>query len=426
MRKFNFLFGALLLASASLFTSCFSNDIPSIVINGSAGGGDNGKEVKIEKVTQSNNYTYTIMCNAAADIRVGKNFDNLQKVASTLSYTGKGGIGERICIRVTPNVPGYVTDTIKKEITLDTNGKVIYLTFAKNPSEQTTADPNRKYAIPLNEALEKTADGSHIFIENTPANKKEPYPTRTTDVKMEITHQMTENALANGASGESLYSITAKEAVMTGVKCNLDPVEEWFPVLSVMCKPDGANFVKASTDPATVIVTNKDFESDMSFCCDGSSSFSVAPEGGSVTMKFNHFSDYTIKSFVKIERDEANDDIVETKTLLEAKVGNLTYNYFVYSGCKRDGLYMDNEFINKYLEAKYGKFRYEGKGEITVENTSQRATVSYTVTQKVYGYKATFGSLVIRFQVYGPEEIVVDVDKAVVYDPTKHSGGAAW
>ena len=422
MKKFKFLFGALLLASTSVLTSCFSNDIPSIVINGNQGQGQGSIPVELGEISQSSNYTYTIVCNVAADIRVGKSFSDVQKVSSTLTYTGKGGIGEKIYIVASTTVPGYTTAKIEKVVTLDSNGKVITLTFAKNPTEQTTADADRKYAIPLNEAKEKTADGSHIFVENTPANKKEPYPNRTTDVKMEITNPMTNSALANGASGESLYTITGMQAVMNGVNSNLDDVPgEWFPVLGLRCNPDGAKFGDAN--PAVVTVTNKDFETDMTFRCKGAIGDAVSnvPQGGSVTVKFSHFSDYVIESEVRIVCLKET-ETVETKSLLDCKIGNLTYKYFVYSGCEYS--YHDNEFINRYMEAKFGKKQYAGTGEFTVSNQYQRATVPYTVKQVKTKYRAYFGELQIDFWVYGPEEI--EVGDPVIYDPTMHSGGAAF
>ncbi len=426
MKKFKFLLGALLLASTSVLTSCFSNDIPSIVINGQQGGTPGTGTVKLGEITQSSNYTYTIVCNVAADIRVGKSYSDVQKVSSTMTYTGKGGIGEKIYIVASTTIPGYTTEQIKKVVTLDSNGKVITLTFAKNPSEATTADANHKYAISLDDALALTADGSVISIENTDANKFEPYPKNKTDIRMYISNKMTSNALGAGTPGSALYTITGKPAVMTDVNQNVDEVLEWFPVLGLKCCPDGAKF--GDDNPAVVVVTNKDFERDMTFRCrsvdpdkNEKIAASKAPNGGSVTVKFSHFSDYVVESEVRVVRTDETEKI-ETKSLLDCKIGNLTYKYFVYSGC--DYSYKSNEFINNYLEAKFGKKRYEATGELTISNQYQRATVPYTVTQIKTKYRVYFGDLQIDVWVYGPEE--VEVGEPVIYDPTKHSGGAAF
>lgn len=422
MKKLNFLFGALLLASTSVFTSCFSNDIPSIVINPSQGPTNRENDgVSIAQITQSSNYAYTIQCNVAADIRVGKSYESVQKVSSTSSYTGKGGVGEKIYIMATTSVPGYTTEPVKKTVTLDANGKVVTITFAKNPSEATSVDANRKYAISLNEAKEKTADGREISIENTEVNKKEPYPNGKTDVHMYITNPMTVNALNAGTPGEALYTITAKEAVMSGVNQDLNEGPEWFPVLGLMCKPDGAQF---GSSPARVVVNSPYFEKGMNFRCVGAVDNKVILDanGGSVSMKFPHFSDYIIESEVTVEK--IGIDSIKTQTLLDCKVGNLTYTYFVYSGCDYD--YHANEFMNKYLEAKFGKKKFESKGEFTVSNLSSRATIPYTITQAVHKYKVTFGDIPILVNVYGKEDLYVDTTKAVIYDATKHSGGSGF
>jgi len=427
MKKLNFLCGALMLVSTSVFTSCFSNDIPSIVISGSTGvNGTGGDGVSIGEVSQSSNYTYSVICNVAADIRVGESFDKVTKVSSTSSYTGKGGIGEKVYIIASTSVNGYTKDEIRKVVTLDSNGKVITLTFAKNPSEQTTS--NLPYAITLDEAKEKTASGDVIYVENTKANKREPYPAKVTDVKMTVTNQMVTNALSNGSKGSDLLSVTAKEAVMTGVNENVETTTEWFPVLNIMCKPDGAKF---NDSPAKVTVTNPYLEKGMNFRCPGAVGdlAVLAAEGGSIDMQFAHFSDYIVESEVKVElkRDENGNPVTETiktQTLLDCKIGNHTYNYFVYSGCE----YADhsNEFVNKYLEAKFGQKAYSAKGEFTVSNLSSEATVPYTVTQVVNVYVVTFGSVPYTVKVYGPEEIYVDKTNATIYDATKHSGGAAF
>ena len=421
MKKLNFLLGTLLLASTSVFTSCFSNDIPSIVISGSQGGGNNNNDgVTLGEISQSSNYNYTILCNVAADIRVGKSYESVTKVSSTLSYMGKGGIGEKIYIKATTSVPGYTKDEIKKIVTLDTNGKVIRLTFAKNPSEATTVDKDRRYAISLNEAKEKTVGGNSVFVENTPENKMEPYPSVTTDLKMEIVNSMNNNALNSGTPGEALYTVTAKEAVMSDIEANIGDVDpEWFPVLTIMCKPDGAQF---GASPAKVVAKNKYFATGMVFRCKGAVKdvAELDPNGGSVTMQFSHFSDYIIESEVKVHYESVRE--IETQTLLDCKVGNHTYNYFVYSGCQYDD--HSNEFINKYLEAKFGKYQYAAKGEFVISNLSQRATVPYTVRQKVYTYRVTFGKIPYSVDVYGPEKLFIG--DPVIYDPTKHSGGAAY
>lgn len=422
MKKLNLLCGALVLVSTSVLTSCFSNDIPSIVISGSQGGGATGTDgVQIGTIEQASNYNYSIVCNVAADIRVGKSFDDVQKVSSASTYSGKGGIGEKIYIVASTSTSGYTKDEIRKVVTLDSNGKVIRLTFAKDATEA-TASSAFPYAISLDDANAKTAGGGVIYIENTIPNKREPYPNTTTDVKMEISNPMVINAFANGSKGSDLFTITAKQAVMTGINENVESVTEWFPVLNIMCHPDGAKF---GDSPAKAIVTNQYLEKGMNFRCKGAVNDQavLAPNGGSVTMQFAHFSDYIVESEAQVERTGVVEE-VKTQTLLDCKVGNHTYKYFVYSGCDYD--YHSNEFINKYLEAKFGQKAYAGTGEITISNLSSRATIPYTVTQTKVQYKVTFGSLPMYVWVYGPEEVEVDTDNAVIYDATKHSGGSAF
>lgn len=422
MKKINFLLGTMLLASTSVLTSCFSNEIPEIVINGSAGGGsmtDDG--VKLGEILPSENYTYTIVCNVSANIYI-----NGARVASSSQYTGKGGIGEKITIKATTTTPGYTTDEITKIVTLDSNGKVIRFNFAKNPTSATKED-KMPYAVSVEDAKEMTDASSASFVsdpivvENTKTNKKEPYPGTTTDVKMTLWGETVIKALNSGVDPKALFTITARDAVMTGIDQNNNEGKEWFPVLTLTCTPDGAQF---GDKPAVVNAANPYFEKGMSFRCLGAvqDAAKLAPNGGSVEIKLSHFSDYIVESEVNVKK--VGESEVRTQTLLDCKIGNHKYPYFVYSGCDYD--YRSNGFMNKYLEAKFGPKTYSAKGEITISNLSSRATVPYTVVQKVFKYVVSFGDIDVNVDVYGPEDVFVDTDNSVIYDATKHSGGSAY
>lgn len=423
MKKIHFLLGALMLASTSVFTSCFSNDIPEIVINGNAGGGTTGSDgVQIGDVIPAENYTFTIICNVTANIYI-----NGSRVASSSKYIGKGGIGEKILIKANTTVPGFSEDEIVKELTLDSNGKIVRLNFAKIPTSATASDL-MPYALSVNDANSMTNPSNPgfkadtLYVENKKENKKEPYPGKITDARMAIYNDLVTNAISKGIDPKMLFTITAREAVLTGIDQNVKEGSEWFPVLTLICTPDGADF---GDKPAIVTVKNPNFERGMRFQCLGAVQDAAVisnKNGGEVTMKFPHFSDYIIESQANVKK--VGESTIKTQSLLDCKVGNHKYTYMVYSGCKYD--YDTNDFINKYLVAKFGPKAFEGSGEITISNLSSRATIPYTITQKVYKYKVEFGDITVNVDVYGPEDVFVDTDNAVIYDATKHSGGSAF
>lgn len=422
MKKINFLLGTMLLASTSVLTSCFSNEIPEIVITGSAGGGSSTDDgVKLGEILPAENYTYTVVCNVSANIYI-----NGARVASSSQYTGKGGIGEKITIKATTTAPGYTKDEISKIVTLDANGKVIRFNFTKVPTSAVETD-GLPYAVSVGSAKELTDPTSPsylsdpIVIENTKVNKKEPYAGTLTDAKMTIYGETVVKALNAGIDPKSIFTITAKEAVMTGVDQNNNEGQEWFPVLSLICTPDGAQF---GDKPVLGTVSNPYFEKGMNFHCLGAvqDEAKLSENGGSVDVKFAHFSEYIIESQANVKK--VGEDEIRTQTLLDCKIGNHKYTYFVWSGCDYD--YRSNGFINKYLEAKFGPKTYAPKGEITISNLSSRATVPYTVVQKVFKYVVSFGDIDINVNVYGPEDVFVDTDNSVIYDATKHSGGSAF
>lgn len=438
MKKTKFLLGALMLISTSVLTSCFSNDIPEIVINGGGGSGSTEDNVKINQddIYKSNSYSYSIQSNISAHINV-----NGSLVVAGTSYSGKGGIGDEITITATPDVKGYGPATIEKKVKLDTNGKSIKIVFVK---ESVSIFDSFPYSISLQDAFDKTDEtnaasfvSNPIVVKNAPANRYEAYSSTSTDLTMTVSHATVETAMKN-LSGDKVLNVAAKGVAITEVKQNLENVDEWFPVMVIETQPDGAKF---ESNPVTVEVTNKYFEKAMNFRCvdpsdptckkddDAVVNNQVSVLGdGKISMKFNHFSDHVIATEATVVLDNNATSTITTQTLIDCKIGNQAYNYFLYSGWKCD-FAQQNEIIKNYLDAKFGPYSYAARGEVTISNLSARASVPITITQTVYTYHVYFGTIDLTVTVYGPEDKnspFVDVDKAVTYDETRHSGGAAF
>jgi len=426
MKKTKFLLGALMLISTSVLTSCFSNDIPEIVINGGGGSGSTEDNVKINQddIYKSNSYSYSIQSNISAHINV-----NGSLVVAGTSYSGKGGIGDEITITATPDVKGYGPATIEKKVKLDTNGKSIKIVFVK---ESVSIFDSFPYSISLQDAFDKTDEtnaatfvSNPIVVKNAPANRYEAYSSTSTDLTMTVSHATVETAMKN-LSGDKVLNVAAKGVALTDVKQNLENVDEWFPVMVIETEPDGAQF---GSNPVTVEVTNKYFEKAMNFRCEDAVNGKVkVSDNGKVSVDFAHFSDHVIETEATVVLDNNATSTITTQTLIDCKIGNQAYNYFLYSGWKCD-FAQQNEIIKNYLDAKFGPYSYAARGEVTISNLSARASVPITITQTVYTYHVYFGTIDLTVTVYGPEDKnspFVDVDKAVTYDETRHSGGAAF
>lgn len=430
MKKLGFLLSTFLLSLTSVLTSCFSNDIPEIVINGSTGS-TTDQEVKIndDDIHPSDDYSYTIVSNVSAEIYV----DGVKK-AQGVSFVGYAVKGATIVITasVSPSLKStYYSGTITKTVTLDAPSKVVQLNFPKNSTTGNLTATDYPYSISLGDAINwltygnsdrRIKAGDTLVIKNTSANVTEPYGSNgRTYAEMRIYSSMLNTAKNNGLSEDSIFTITATNVPIFGINENLNNCEEWFSVVRLTCTPDGARF---GSYPALVTVKNKYFEKDMSFRCQGASNgLTLDPDGGSVSMEFSHFSDYDVEANAKVVLQDES-DIVVTQSYFDCRVGTYDYNYMVYSGytCDYSG---KNGFIDKYLIAKFGTKKTIKARTVSITNMTARASVPYTSYQKLKRYFVWFGDLKVEVYVYGEDWLEIDNGNAVPWTEVRHSGMSA-
>ena len=86
---------------------------------------------------------------------------------------------------------------------------------------------------------------------------------------------------------------------------------------------------------------------------------------------------------------------------------------------------VQNGFIDKYLNAKFGCRKKLVERSVNITNMSAKASVPYVTYQKIRKYNVYFGEVKLDVYVYGEDRIVVKNSEAVSWTEVRHSGLSA-
>jgi hypothetical protein len=383
-------------ATAAVFTmtSCMDNSLPSLDLVQLANEQEaSAQSVKLGEIFESTTYKYVVK----ASTKVALNIDG-SRVATNNVYEGSAGMYSEIKIKAVAIDNGFSRDTIYKTVKLDANGKNIYIDVPKLASKSQT--------VKVSDAKVQASANGNATITNSNENKHLSYSASTTANLV-----LTSSALSKIADDKSLaIDVENASTGMITQALETEAVKEKFAVMVVR---NGVKGVSLGED-VKLTINNSNFERGMSFTCSANNETKTIEKDSEINLNVNKLDDYTISCNVVTRLDEITDDIPSKGLLDVGTGGKRTVTYYTKSGYECD--YKSNEFITKYLNAKFGAFTDKAKQTIDIENNEGRASVPYEVNQKVYHYTIIFGSLAIQVKAYGPHTIDINKDAATRYN----------
>lgn len=390
---------ALAATTATLsMTSCMNNDLPAIEFNQNSGN-DNTEvvNVKIGEIKLSKTYKYTVK--SSTDVKLF--IDDALVNTGSLYNKGEKTMGSEIKIKAIAINDGYSKQEIVKTVKLDANGKVIYLDIPKLASKSST--------IAASDAKAKASTDGSVTIENSSSNKSLSYKASTT------ADLVLSNTAISRVADDKTLAIDVENASTNTIRQEIcENAEEDFDVMVVR---SASKDVKLGEN-ATVTINNSNFEKGMIFKTSAKNEEKVVENDATISFDINELKDYTISCHAVITLDDVTDDDTPAKGFFDVPVGGTkTITYYTKSGYTC--VYQTNEFITKYLDAKFGAYTEQGKQVVTIENNDQHANVPYTINQKLYHYTVSFGSTSVKITVYGADDLVIDAEKAEKYKVTK-------
>ncbi|MCR5313838.1 MAG: hypothetical protein K6E54_09435 [Bacteroidaceae bacterium] len=388
MKYIKFSFGAMLCAATCMFSSCYESGLQSLELNtDSLKNQEEATTVKINQsdVTYPTDYTYSITANSSADIVV-----NNSKVTQGSSYKGSAKVGTLLNIEATSR---STSETITKMVTLDANGKKIVIDFQRDGSKT-----NKKVSNALNSAA---TDGA-VTIYGT---SKQLYSNAITSY-ITFSEKALNAAISNGLSTEDNLLIQPKNPTSSTIAQNLDAVTENIDLLTITTSPEN---IKLGSETATIALTSENFEKNMSFSCEGIGKIEMM-DAHTIQFDVNELKDYTITADVKVEYNGT--DSITDGNYFKVPIGNQDITYYTKSGYTCT--YTSNDFINKYLKAKFGEYTDKAVRTIKIRNTQQTASVRYEICQAVHHYKVYFGDMKLDVDVYGGDRITVFTAEAKI------------
>lgn len=364
MRKFNFIFGVLAVASAGLMTSCDWSD-------------DDDKDLA-PNVSVPSLDGKTLVVNTNVDKASIKLNNDTPKSGKSATFAVSGNTAT-----VTVSAAGYSTQTV--EVVLGENSML-------------SVDVNLVKASSITKTQEE-AKGSSV------SNDSEN--VRTSGVNASIA--VPQDAEIRGTGDFSIVAYVPAGADRSDLKNN-DNVE--LPVLALECKPDGANF---PTTPVTLTASIIGANGCDVVCKNGDDEITATTNDNSVSAEVSHFS---VWSFVlKAQVVTVNDEEETKKGSILLANGNNTinytqkYGYEVVSG-------VSGSLITNFLVNKFGK---AGSVKKSVNITSDKVgSADYTVKQAVKTYTFKSGTKEFRVKVYGALTVTID---RTTSDTSGHSGG---
>lgn len=392
MKKIHFLMGALLLASTSLFTSCFCD------------GDDNSETIPTITVNETEVYSFIYGAN----------------VPATFQLVGEPSEGNTVTIIATATDGGdYVEgNTIEKEVTLgDTRIVEVYFEFTKVANT---------VAVPVGEdvTVYQGEDGSTLSPDYA---FEKMIASVGTGVELEMPAEAVENALENGAdnaffvelvlNNDTIEQVSAEEMKTVETETAKKPLET--ETVAFVCKPDGADFGDALV---TLKLTSENAEGVEFYAVpEGSEDATERVEGVSTSeghqIQVSHFSDWNLILVAKIVNYKEN-----STTAAGVKDINAGANAINYNSAKSWTIDYPNTLVNAYLEGKLGKPTEQKKNMTLPFTSTEAATVYYTVITTTVEFDLISGTRQTPYHVKANLGSKVRIDKV---EPRRHSGGSA-
>lgn len=388
MKNFGILKISAIAISAFAMASCMNNELPSIEIDGNPETSKDNEELRvvIGTVTPSTEYSYQV----EASTKVEWYIDGTKKTTGS-TFEGSKAKNSEIKIKATAISDDYSKVTIEKTVKLDVNGKIIKLDIPR-----ISKNPDKIGAIAAR--YEANAKGK-IDVVNAVSNRSLAYAAATT-----ATMALTIDAIGKVGNDKELY-INVENAPTDKITQDLSAKEEFFDIMTIKC---GAPGVALGAD-ADITIENSNIEKGMIFKCSSNGNEVQATESGKVVVKTKEMNDLTLSCQVRVEFvDSAT--VNKDEGFFTVTVGNPAITYFTRSGFVCD--YDKNEFITKYLTAKFGQYTENAKQTVKIANNDSKAHVPYSLEQKIYKYKLHFGDLIIDVSAYGPDKLTIEADKA--------------
>ncbi len=395
MKSLGYLRISAIAISVFSLASCYNNDVPEIRLDSNPQQNQTNEElrVKLGTITPSKNYTYKIDAGTTVEWYI----DGTKKTTGS-TFEGEKVKDSQIKIEVIAQSSAYSSKKIEKIVQLDVNGKIIKLDIpkvSKNPTKTSAT-------VAKNDANSK---GS-TTIENSTANKSLAYNAPTTASMI-----LPKEAISLVGNDKEFYIDIENVATGNTIQDQLVR-EEFFNIMTIKCGTPG---VKLQSD-ADIKISNSNVEKGMVFKCSSNNEEVKASETGNIVVKTNELDDLTLSCKVRSELIDST-EVIKDEGFFTVAVGNPTITYYTKSGYTCD--FKNNEFITKYLTAKFGEYTENAKQTIKISNGDTKAQVPYSLEQKVYKYKVHFGDLTVDVRSFGPDKLNIEVDKAVKFNIDK-------
>lgn len=391
MKSLGYLKISAIAISVFALASCMSNEVPDIILDSNPQQNQTNEElrVKLGTITPSKNYTYKIDAGTTVEWYI----DGTKKTTGS-TFEGEKAKDSQIRIEAIAQSSTYSSKKIEKIVLLDVNGKVIKLDIPK-----VSKNPAKTGAIAAR--YEANANGS-ITIENSTANKSLAYiaPTNASLI-------LPKEAIGLVGNDKEFY-IDVENAATDNTTQDQLAKEEFFNIMIIKCGTPGT---KLQSD-ADIKISNSNVEKGMIFKCSSNNEEVKASETGNIVVKTNELDDLTLCCKARIELIDST-EVIKDEGFFTVAVGNPTITYYTKSGYTCD--FKNNEFITKYLTAKFGEYTENAEQTIKISNSDTKAQVPYSLEQKVYKYKVHFGDLTVDVRSFGPDKLTIEVDKAVKF-----------
>lgn len=395
MKKISFLMGVLLLASTSLFTSCFCDD-------------DNSKTPTMI-VDEKEVYTFVVTGNAPLKYEIIGD----TKEGSTVKVVATATDGDN-----------YITNPMVKEITLG-NQRIISVNFEFTSTPKTveiTADDAENGVITLYQGKNGStlnpaeADDSRMIAEVE------------TGAEMQVSVEALQAALANGSStafsvivvsnNDSIEQISAEG--MKNVVAETDaeePLET--ETVSFACKPDGANF---GDNPVTLSLLSANTEGIEFYAVSNGNENDrvegVSTADGKHQIQVSHFSNWDLILVAHVDNFDADSTVVSATADINVGKGSIAYR----STTSWD-VNLPNVLVNAYLVGKLGPSKGLTRNLTLPVEVDMNSTVYYRIITKTVEFDLFTGTRSMPFHVKANLGSRIVIDRVVPRTTPGHSGG---
>lgn len=397
MKKINFYFGALAVASTALLSSCFSSN----------GDVETPEPPTVNVVEQAT--VCTILPSA-----------NVSDV--TFAVNGTATKGNTITVTATAQTAGkYTQDSYTKTITIgDETSMQVAFEFTL-----------KAVAVDVEDAV-ATAESVTVYQGKSENGEAATSTTNESEAATEVVE--VEGATANQVAMEVPKEAVADAKTQTGstsfsvvvVPANDDvaqvPVSEVkedenktveTSTLSAICEPSGARF---DSKPVTITINAPESAGLDFYAKNGNETIDGTATASALSVAVPHFSawDFILKAVI---RNVKETETATTKTV-NVKAGANTVNYTSTYGWSVN---KKNVLVNSYLVGKYGPSKEVSHQKSVSFNSTGNGLVTYNVYDKTVEFDVVSGTA--TFHVVAKAGSRVDIVK-VEYTPD-HSGGSA-